>query len=81
MEVILQDKRSAGLEPLLVPIKPTADLIGRGLTTTRELVKLGELEGVKAGKLVMVTMASIKAYVARLPRVGSERQEAKRDAA
>ncbi|MEO3472511.1 helix-turn-helix domain-containing protein [Roseomonas sp. CAU 1739] len=59
------------MTPILVRVKRASALLDRGQTNVRRMVKEGELEGVKSGNLLMITVASIHAYVARLPKAGT----------
>jgi hypothetical protein len=54
------------LEPLVVRPKVAQRLIGCGNTRFYELLATGELESFKDGKSRLITMASIKARVARM---------------
>jgi hypothetical protein len=54
------------LEPLVVRPKVAQRLIGCGNTRFYELLAIGELESYKDGKSRLITMASIKARVARM---------------
>ena len=54
------------IEPLLVSIPQTAQVIGRCVATVYELLGSGQLVGVKSDGRTLVTMESIKGHVARL---------------
>jgi hypothetical protein len=57
-------------EPLVVPRLDAFDLIGVKPTKGHALINDGELDARKVGKLTVITMASIKRYIANLPRIG-----------
>ena len=50
---------------LVLDILEAADVLHRGRTTVYELLKTGELTGLKIGKRRLVTYASVAAYVNR----------------
>jgi hypothetical protein len=52
-------------EPLVVSPRRARSLLDVGNTRLYELIGSGELESFKAGKSRKITMASIRAYVAR----------------
>jgi hypothetical protein len=56
------------IEPLLVSIPQTSQIIGRGTATIYELLGSGQLDGKKSDNRTLVTMESIKRYVASLPK-------------
>jgi hypothetical protein len=55
------------VEPFLVSIPQTTQLIGRCTATVYELLGSGQLRAVKSDGRTLVTMDSIKSYVASLP--------------
>jgi hypothetical protein len=55
------------IEPLLVSVPQTAQYIGRCTATVYELIGSGRLNAVKSDGRTLVTMESIKGYVASLP--------------
>jgi hypothetical protein len=55
------------VEPLLVSIPQTCQLIGRCTATVYELLGGGQLEAVKSDGRTLVRMDSIKRYVDSLP--------------
>jgi hypothetical protein len=55
------------VEPLLVSIPQTCQLIGRCTATVYELLGGGQLDAVKSDGRTLVTMISIKRYVDSLP--------------
>jgi hypothetical protein len=55
------------IEPLLVSIPHTCQLIGRCTATVYELLGSGQLDAVKSDGRTLVTMTSIKRYVDSLP--------------
>jgi hypothetical protein len=55
------------IEPFLVSIPQTCQYIGRCTATVYELIGAGELDAKKSDGRTLVTMASIKRYVASLP--------------
>jgi hypothetical protein len=56
-----------GVEPLLVSIPQTSQVISRCVATVYELIGAGQLVAVKSDGRTLVTMDSIKGYVASLP--------------
>jgi len=56
------------IEPLLVSIPQTCQLVGRCTATIYELLGSGLLEAKKSDNRTLVTMESIKRYVADLPK-------------
>jgi hypothetical protein len=56
------------IEPLLVSIPQAAQIIGRGVSKVYELIGAEVLEAVKSDTRTLVTMVSIKSYVAQLPK-------------
>jgi hypothetical protein len=62
-------------EPLVVPRLDAFDLIGVKPTKGHALINDGELDARKVGKLTVITMASIKRYIASLPRIGGEKAD------
>ncbi len=52
--------------PLLMKPEAAARQLGLGRTTVYELIRSGELESVKVGRLRRVPVAAISEYVARL---------------
>jgi hypothetical protein len=56
--------------PLLVPRKAAFAMIGCGPTKGHQLINAGQLDARKIGEKTVVTMASIRRFVAGLPRVG-----------
>ena len=56
------------IEPLLVSISQTCQLVGRCTATIYELLGSGQLEAKKSDNRTLVTMESIKRYVATLPK-------------
>jgi hypothetical protein len=54
------------IEPLLVSIPQTGQIIARGTSKVYELIGAGVLDAVKSDARTLVTMASIKRYVATL---------------
>jgi hypothetical protein len=57
------------LERLLTGRKGASAMLGdRSLSKIDELIAEGKLEAVKDGKRLLITVASIKAYAASLPR-------------
>jgi hypothetical protein len=55
------------IEPFLLSIPQTAQVIGRCTATIYELIGSGQLQAKKSDGRTLVTMASIKSYVASLP--------------
>ena len=56
------------VEPLLLSIPQTSQMIGRCVATVYELLGSGQLEAKKSDARTLVTMESIKQYVASLPK-------------
>jgi hypothetical protein len=56
------------IEPFLVSIPQTCQLIGRCTATVYELVGAGRLIAVKSDGRTLITMDSIKDYVGKLPK-------------
>jgi hypothetical protein len=56
------------VEPLLVSVPQTAQTIGRCVATVYELIGGGGLDARKSDGRTLITMESIKAYVASLPK-------------
>jgi hypothetical protein len=56
------------IEPLLVSINQTAQIIGRCNATVYDLLGAGDLEARKSDGRTLVTMESIKRYVDSLPK-------------
>jgi hypothetical protein len=56
------------IEPFLLSIPQTGQAIGRCNATVYELLGSGQLTAVKSDGRTLVTMESIKSYVASLPR-------------
>lgn len=61
---------AGAVKKLVVSDKVCATMIGRGRTYVRERVAAGDLDGRKMGKSFVITVASIEAFIERLPRVG-----------
>ena len=57
-----------GYQPLLVPVLECFQMIGVGVTKGYEEISEGRLDARKVGRKTLVTMESIKAYVASLPK-------------
>jgi hypothetical protein len=55
------------VEPLIVRIPQTSQYIGRCTATVYDLISQGRLRAVKSDARTLVTMDSIKEYVASLP--------------
>jgi hypothetical protein len=55
------------IEPLLLSIPQTSQAIGRCVATVYELIGAKELDARKSDGRTLVTMDSIKRYVAKLP--------------
>lgn len=60
------------LEPLLLTPEQAAERLGIGRTKTYELIRAGELESVKVGRLRRVPVDALAAYVASLRRTRKE---------
>lgn len=53
------------LEPLAITVKDAVVVTGLGKTTLFELLKSGEIEGVKIGNRRLITYSSLKALIER----------------
>jgi hypothetical protein len=56
------------VEPLLLSIPQTGQVIGRSVATVYVLLGDGRLKGVKSDNRTLITMESVKEYVATLIR-------------
>jgi hypothetical protein len=56
------------VEPLLLSIPQTCQMIGRCTATVYGLIGSGQLDARKSDGRTLVTMSSIQAYVAALPK-------------
>jgi hypothetical protein len=56
------------IEPLLLSVPQTSQTIGRGIATIYELIGSGQLDARKSDGRTLITMESIKRYVASLPK-------------
>ena len=56
------------VEPLLLSIPQTSQTVGRCVATIYELIGAGVLDARKSDGRTLVTMESIKRYVAELPK-------------
>jgi len=65
------------IEPLVVKPKVAWKLLGCGNTRGYELLAAGELESYKDGRSRKITVASIKAFVARQVAAGSSKERGK----
>lgn len=54
----------------LIPRKAAFGMLGVGPTKGHELINAGALDARKIGEKTVITMASIRRFVASLPRVG-----------
>jgi hypothetical protein len=68
-----QHKTPASDERLLVTIAECRRMLSCSITTTYDLLRAGDLDGRRVGKRTLITMASIVAYIARLPDAGLRR--------
>jgi len=55
------------VEPLLLSIPQTSQAVGRCVATVYELIGSGQLDAKKSDGRTLVTMESIRRYVANLP--------------
>lgn len=62
------------LEPITVRTKDAFNALGVGVTKGYELISAGELEVIKIGRATRITVASLKAMVAR--RLAEQREAA-----
>jgi hypothetical protein len=60
------------LQPLAMPIPRTADVIGHGITKTKELIRDGILETVVSGHRRLVLYASAERYIESLRGQGGD---------
>lgn len=63
----------APLSPLCVRVSSAARLLGIGRTKTYELINAGDLDTIKVGQAVLVTMKSLEAFVDRRAAPGKRR--------
>ncbi len=70
------------LDPIMVPLREAARLLGINRTRVYELIRSGFLDARKGGRQTLITVTSIREYAAGLPKakIGSGTQH-KRDAA
>ena len=54
-------------DPILVPIKVAADVLGQSRTTIYELIADEKVKAVKSGRSTLVVYESLKQYAASLP--------------
>jgi hypothetical protein len=53
--------------PLVVRRRVAASMIGGGTTKLHELIASGEIEARKSGRSLLISVASLEAYIAGLP--------------
>jgi excisionase family DNA binding protein len=63
-----QDNDEQRAEPLFVSIKESGRIAGLSPVTIYRLIAGGHLRAAKAGSKTLVELASVKAYLAALPR-------------
>ena len=61
--------------PLLVPRKQAFAMLGVGPTKGHELINAGLLDARKIGDKTVITLASLNALVASLPRAGGRQMQ------
>ena len=54
-------------DPILVPIKVAADVLGQSRTTIYELIAAEKIKAVKSGRNTLIVYESLKQYAASLP--------------
>ena len=54
-------------DPILVPIKVAADVLGQSRTTIYELIAAEKVKAVKSGRSTLIVYESLKQYAASLP--------------
>jgi len=54
-------------DPILVPIKVAADVLGQSRTTIYELIADEKVKAVKSGRCTLIVYESLKQYAASLP--------------
>lgn len=64
---------ATAIPPLCVRIPAAARLLGIGRTKTYELINASELETIKVGQTVLITMKSLEAFVDRRAAPGKPR--------
>ncbi len=65
---MLYDARGHEIEPLAVGISEAGRLIGIGRSSLYRELCAGRLQAIKAGKRTLLTMASLRAWLASLPK-------------
>jgi hypothetical protein len=61
-------KNKPAIKPIAVRRKGAAQMLNCGTWKVDQLIADGLIDGRKAGKILLVTVASIEAYLANLPR-------------
>jgi len=56
--------------PIAVPVPEACRIVGIGRSRLYEEIAAGRIEARKAGKRTLVMVASLRDYVASLPRIG-----------
>ena len=56
-------------DPILVPVKDSADILGQSRTTIYELIAAEKIKAVKSGRSTLIVYESLKQYAASLPSV------------
>ena len=54
-------------DPILVPVKDSADILGQSRTTIYELIAAEKIKAVKSGRSTLIVYESLKEYAASLP--------------
>jgi len=54
-------------DPILVPVKDSADILGQSRTTIYELIAAEKIKAVKSGRSTLIVYESLKQYAASLP--------------
>jgi excisionase family DNA binding protein len=54
-------------DPILVPVKDAANILGQSRTTIYELIAAEKIKAVKSGRNTLIVYESLKQYAASLP--------------
>jgi hypothetical protein len=73
-KVSVVDDDAPALPTITVTVTDTERLTGIGRTKLYEEINAGRIEAVKAGSRTLILVASLRDYVAGLPRIRSGRQ-------
>jgi hypothetical protein len=67
-EVSGRNPRVTPIKPLALRRKATARALSIGVSKVDELIATGNLDAVKSGKILLITMASVERYLNNLPK-------------